>query len=67
MPSSKDGIMVILSSPSGAGKTTLVNLLSKHVVNIYEALFDTKKDSSICAVDKLIDFLKDLKNDLKET
>ena len=29
MPSSKDGIMVILSSPSGAGKTTLVKLLSK--------------------------------------
>ena len=29
MPSVKDGVMVILSSPSGAGKTTLVNLLSK--------------------------------------
>ena len=29
MPSHKDGVMVILSSPSGAGKTTLVNLLSK--------------------------------------
>ena len=29
MPSSNDGIMIILSSPSGAGKTTLVNLLSK--------------------------------------
>ena len=29
MPSKKDGVMVILSSPSGAGKTTLVNLLSK--------------------------------------
>ena len=29
MPTQKDGIMVILSSPSGAGKTTLVNLLSK--------------------------------------
>ena len=29
MPSANDGIMVILSSPSGAGKTTLVNLLSK--------------------------------------
>ncbi len=28
MPTSNDGIMVILSSPSGAGKTTLVNLLS---------------------------------------
>ena len=27
--SSEDGVMVILSSPSGAGKTTLVNLLSK--------------------------------------
>ena len=26
----KDGIMVILSSPSGAGKTTLVKLLSKN-------------------------------------
>ena len=29
MPSEKDGVMVILSSPSGAGKTTLVNLISK--------------------------------------
>ena len=29
MPSHNDGIMIILSSPSGAGKTTLVNLLSK--------------------------------------
>tara|TARA_B100000965_G_scaffold142216_1_gene118422 strand:+ start:250 stop:882 length:633 start_codon:yes stop_codon:yes gene_type:complete len=29
MPTENDGIMVILSSPSGAGKTTLVNLLSQ--------------------------------------
>ena len=29
MPIENDGIMIILSSPSGAGKTTLVNLLSK--------------------------------------
>ena len=29
MPSEKDGIMIILSSPSGAGKTSLVSLLSK--------------------------------------
>ena len=29
MPSDNDGNMVILSSPSGAGKTTLVNLLSE--------------------------------------
>ncbi len=29
MPTKNEGVMVILSSPSGAGKTTLVNLLSK--------------------------------------
>jgi guanylate kinase len=37
MPSKKDGVMIILSSPSGAGKTTLVNLLSikkNYVVSI---------------------------------
>jgi len=29
MPLTNDGVMIILSSPSGAGKTTLVRLLSK--------------------------------------
>ncbi len=29
MPINNDGVMIILSSPSGAGKTTLVKLLSK--------------------------------------
>ena len=29
MPSEKDGVMIILSSPSGAGKTTLVEMLSE--------------------------------------
>ena len=29
MPTNNDGTMIILSSPSGAGKTTLVSLLSK--------------------------------------
>ena len=29
MPSNNDGVMIILSSPSGAGKTTLVKMLSK--------------------------------------
>ena len=29
MPTYNDGVMIILSSPSGAGKTTLVTLLSK--------------------------------------
>ena len=37
MSSKNDGVMIILSSPSGAGKTTLANLLSKkknYVVSI---------------------------------
>ena len=34
MPSEKDGVMIILSSPSGAGKTTLVQMLSE--VDNYE-------------------------------
>ena len=34
MPSNKDGVMIILSSPSGAGKTTLVNMLSE--INNFE-------------------------------
>ena len=34
MPSDKDGVMIILSSPSGAGKTTLVKLLSE--INNFE-------------------------------
>jgi guanylate kinase len=29
MPSENDGLMIVLSSPSGAGKTTLVKMLSK--------------------------------------
>ena len=29
MPSEKDGAMIVLSSPSGAGKTTLASMLSK--------------------------------------
>ena len=37
MPSENDGVMIILSSPSGAGKTTLVKMLSElgdHEVSI---------------------------------
>jgi len=34
MPLDKDGVMIILSSPSGAGKTTLVKMLSE--INNYQ-------------------------------
>ena len=39
----KDGIMVILSSPSGAGKTTLVKLLSKNK-NFYISTSHTTRE-----------------------
>ena len=35
MSSTKDGIMIILSSPSGAGKTTLVKLLAEKKIIKY--------------------------------
>ena len=43
MPTSNDGIMVILSSPSGAGKTTLVNLLSKKKNNFEISISHTTR------------------------
>ena len=42
MSINKDGIMVILSSPSGAGKTTLVKLLSKKQ-NFYISISHTTR------------------------
>ena len=38
MPIENDGVMIILSSPSGAGKTTLVNLLSKKIILKFQYL-----------------------------
>ena len=32
----KGGLMIVLSSPSGAGKTTLVKLLSKKIISLYQ-------------------------------
>ena len=43
MPLKNDGIMVILSSPSGAGKTTLVKLLSKRKNFIISISHTTRK------------------------
>ena len=42
MSKKKDGIMVILSSPSGAGKTTLVKLLSKNK-NFHKSISHTTR------------------------
>ncbi len=39
----KDGIMIVLSSPSGAGKTTLVKLLSKNKNNSISVSYTTRK------------------------
>ena len=43
MSKKKDGIMVILSSPSGAGKTTLVKLLSKNK-NFHTSISHTTRE-----------------------
>ena len=43
MPSKNDGVMIILSSPSGAGKTTLVSLLSKKE-NFVTSISHTTRD-----------------------
>ncbi len=46
MPPMNEGIMVILSSPSGAGKTTLVKLLSKRKGFITSVSHTTRKPRS---------------------
>ncbi len=46
MPTDNDGVMIILSSPSGAGKTTLVNLLSK-LNNFEVSISHTTRDPRI--------------------
>ena len=38
MSGNNEGIIVILSSPSGAGKTTLVNEISKEIIFKYQYL-----------------------------
>ena len=48
----KDGIMVILSSPSGAGKTTLVKLLSKNKNFHISVSHTTRKARSSEVADK---------------
>jgi guanylate kinase len=48
----KDGIMVILSSPSGAGKTTLVKLLSKNKNYCVSTSHTTRKPRQVEVADK---------------
>ena len=61
MPIDKDGVMIILSSPSGAGKTTLVNLLSK-LNNFETSISHTTRQprpNEIKDKDKVINLLKE--------
>ena len=43
MSSKEDGIMIVLSSPSGAGKTTLTKLLSKNNDYLISVSYTTRK------------------------
>ena len=51
MPTENDGVMIILSSPSGAGKTTLVNLLSK-IKNFEVSISHTTRQPRQNEIDK---------------
>ena len=57
----KDGIMVILSSPSGAGKTTLVKLLSKNKNFYISVSHTTRKPRHTEIADKDYYFVNDEK------
>ena len=59
MPSEQDGVMVILSSPSGAGKTTLVNLLSK--LNKFDIQIPDHQAENIATVGQAISYKKNSK------
>jgi len=50
MPSENDGVMIVLSSPSGAGKTTLVKMLSK-IDNYEVSISHTTRQSRSNEVD----------------
>jgi guanylate kinase len=50
MPAKEDGVMIVLSSPSGAGKTTLSKLLSKQN-NYYISVSHTTRKARINEID----------------
>ena len=69
MPTDNDGVMIILSSPSGAGKTTLVNLLSK-LRNFEVSISHTTRQPRLNEINKKdyffineIDFKRLIKNE----
>ena len=70
MPSEKDGVMIILSSPSGAGKTTLVKMLSK-VENFDISISHTTRQPRLneksnkatgCSIDFCVHFIQKLEH-----
>ena len=66
MPSQNDGVMIILSSPSGAGKTTLVKELSK--LDNYEISIShtTRKPRSYEIIDEHYFFIDNKLNLIRE-
>ncbi len=69
MPTDNDGVMIVLSSPSGAGKTTLVNLLSK-LENFEVSISHTTRQPRLNEINKKdyffineIDFKRLIKNE----
>ena len=54
MSSQNDGIVVILSSPSGAGKTTLVKLISEKKILIFQFLTQLENQEAMRLMGKII-------------
>ena len=63
MPSEKDGVMIILSSPSGAGKTTLVKKLSTENNELYGSVKPTEISKIIHESNKIEKVLEDHGNE----
>ena len=67
MSSKEDGVMIILSSPSGAGKTTLTKLLSKNNNYSISVSHTTRKprDNEVNSKDYYFVDQKKFKEDVK--
>ena len=65
MSAEKDGIIVILSSPSGAGKTTLCKLLTKRMKNMALSISYTSRNKRLNEIDGK-DYYFVTKNKFKE-
>ena len=69
MPSEKDGIMIILSSPSGAGKTSIANCLINRIEQLSFSISATSRSPRVDEKDSVNYYFKSIdefKNDINK-